>query len=131
MLEPNIYACASIPVPIGWPIQAVRSGSASASPITRARIRPRSNRQRRRFEHIRVDVSDTLQRHRMIGQGVPPTAGYGVAAPKVIVGLRAQHRFSALAASPTRLSAGMNGCGTPNFRPCMRLTAAWRHRIRS
>ena len=26
----------------------------------------------RHFEHIRVDVSDTLQRHRMIGQGMPP-----------------------------------------------------------
>jgi len=26
----------------------------------------------RHFEHIRVDVSDTLQRHRLIGEGVPP-----------------------------------------------------------
>ena len=25
----------------------------------------------RHFEHIRVDVSDTLQRHRLIGEGVP------------------------------------------------------------
>ena len=46
----------------------------------------------------------------------------------MIAGLHVQCRFLEVAANPTRLSAGTSGCGTPNSRPYMRITAALRLR---
>ena len=73
MLEPNLYrlrvnACpdwvdypsCTLGISVG---QAYHEGEKYAATVEWAA---------RHFEEIRIDVSDTLQRHRLIGEGVPP-----------------------------------------------------------
>lgn len=73
----------------------------------------------RYFDHIRVDVSDTLQRHRLIGEGAAPVEAARASSRAGDRWIAEAMPVLAVAAAPIRSCVGITGCGMLNSLRCM------------